>query len=1026
MAMDRAVSLAVLLQGHRRRARLSQRELAERAGLSLTTIRDLEQGRTRQPQPPSLRALATALGLDEDHTAALHDAAVVRETACLPPATTQRHGLVRLGLLGPLTLRRGPVEVPLGRGGRRLVLARLALTANVPVPVDELVDLLWGDRPPPDPHQLLQSYISRLRLALDPPGSGRPAEGLLGLGTGGYRLVLSEQQLDLAEFRALVRAAQRCDPPQAVDMLASALRLWRDAPLADVSEMRNHALVTALVQEHVAVALRYADLTSQLGLHERSLPALRALAGAHPLHEPVHARLVTALAGAGLQADALAAYNTIRRRLADDLGIDPGTELIDAHRRVLRQEVTAAGTERVAGRGVPAQLPAGTPGFVGRRDELDRLDRILESGESTRTVVISAVSGMAGVGKTALAVHWARRVAGRFPDGQLYANLRGFEPDGTAATPCEVVRSFLDALDVPAHRVPEGLDAQAALYRSLLAERRMLVLLDNARDADQVRPLLPGTPGCLVLVTSRNQLTGLIAGAGAVPLPLDLLNPDEAADLLARRIGAGRVAAEPRAVEEIVEDCARLPLALAIVAARAATQPRLMLAALAAELRHLHDRLDRLATGDPGTDVRSAFSWSYQQLSGPGARLFRLLGLHPGPDLSAPAAASLAGIPPGRVRPVLAELARAHLITERLPGRYAQHDLLRAYATELAATDEPDADRQAAVRRLLDHYLRSAHGADAAFLDPTRDVIDLIPPLPGVTVDDFGSAAAAGDWFTTEYQVLLAAVRLAVDAGLDRHAWQLVWSMVTFIDHRDFHDAVAVHRIALQAARRLNDLPAQGYSHRRLGLVFVRLGEHDEASAHYEQALEVYRRLGDDTNQAHVHLGLGHMLDRQGRYRDALHQDEQALALYRISGQRAWQATALNNVGCSHRRLGDYEIALTYCQQALSLHQRLGNRRGEADTRDSLGLAYHHLGRHTDAVAAYQQALALFRDLGYRYNQAETLVNLADTYHAGGDNGTARDCWQQALAILIDLGHPDADQVRARLCDSAGDRDREQ
>jgi tetratricopeptide (TPR) repeat protein/DNA-binding XRE family transcriptional regulator len=675
------------------------------------------------------------------------------------------------------------------------------------------------------------------------------------------------------------------------------------------------------------------------------------------------------------------------------------------------------GTDAGAGRGrpVPAQLPADVAGFVGRADQLGRLTKLLDSGDQPGAVVISAIAGTAGVGKTALAVHWAHQALDRFPDGQLYVNLRGFDPAGTAATPAEVVRSFLDALDVPAQRVPAGLDAQTALYRSLLADRRMLVLLDNARDAEQVRPLLPGTPGCLVLVTSRNQLTGLIAGAGALPLPLDLLAPDEARDLLARRIGMDRVAAEPAAVDEIIERCAWLPLALAIVAARAATQPELPLAALAAELRRLHSRLDTLATGDPGTDVRSVFSWSYHQLSQPAARLFRLLGVHPGPGLSASAAASLAGIPPQRVRPMLAELIGAHLVTERTGGRYTLHDLLRAYAGELAASDEPQAGRQAAVRRLLDHYLRSAQRADAV-LDPSRDTIELIAPLAGVTVDDIKSAGAATDWFTAEYQVLTVAVPLAVDAGLDRHAWQLVWSTATFFErHQGFRDVAARHRIALQAAQRLGDLAAQGYSHRRLGQAYALLREPGEALIHLEHALEVYQQLGDDTNQAHVHIGLASMLEQQGRYRDASYQAEQALARYRTSGHRAGQANAFNALGWCHAQLRDHENALEYCKQALRLHQELGYRHGEAETWDSLGLAYHHLGRNTDAIAAYQKALALFREHGNRYYEAQTLVHLGDTDDASADTGAARDHWQAALVILTELDHPDAEQVRTRL-----------
>jgi tetratricopeptide (TPR) repeat protein/transcriptional regulator with XRE-family HTH domain len=669
----------------------------------------------------------------------------------------------------------------------------------------------------------------------------------------------------------------------------------------------------------------------------------------------------------------------------------------------------------VRSRPIPAQLPADMAGFVGRTDQLSCLTKLLDDGGRSATVVISVIAGTAGVGKTALAVHWAHQVLDRFPDGQLYVNLRGFDPGGTAATPGEVVRSFLDALDVPAQRMPAGLDAQAALYRSLLTERRMLVLLDNARDAEQVRPLLPGTPGCLVLVTSRNQLTGLIAGAGAVPVPLDLLSPDEARDLLAQRLGTDRTVAEPTAVEEVIERCARLPLALAVVAARAAIQPWRPLASLAAELSHPHDRLDTLATDDVGTDARSVFSWSYKQLSWSAARLFRLLGVHSGPDVSVSAAASLAGIPRARVRPLLAELVRAQLVTERMPARYALHDLLHAYAGELAASGEPEASRQAAVRRLLDHYLGCAHRADAV-LDPTRETIPVIPAQVGVTVDEFESEAAAGDWFTAEYQVLMAAVRLAVDQGLDRPAWQVAWSMATFLErHQGFRDAVTLQRIVLPAARRLGDPAALAYSHRLLGRVHALLGEHDEAQVHLEHALEAYLQLGDDSNQALTRLGLAAMLDRQGRYRDALHQAEQALARYEASGHWVGQANALNNVGWFHARLGDYETALAYCEQALGQQQKLGNRRGEALTWDSIGFAYHHLGRHAHAVTAYGRALALFRDGGYQYYEAETLVHLGDTYNASGDIDAALDRWRAALAILTDLDHPDADHVRARL-----------
>jgi tetratricopeptide (TPR) repeat protein/transcriptional regulator with XRE-family HTH domain len=754
------------------------------------------------------------------------------------------------------------------------------------------------------------------------------------------------------------------------------------------AEVRFHRQRLGLTQE---------DLAARTGVSVRSIRNLETRRTGRP--RPGTVRLL---------ADAFDLADAERDRFHQ-------AALDDADQRpaVVSTDHASAGPAR--GRPVPAQLPADVAGFVGRTAELSHLTKLLDCGDLLNTVVISAIAGTAGVGKTCFAVHWAHQAVDRFPDGQLYLNLRGFGPAGTAVTPDEAVRSVLDALDVPENRVPVGLDAQAALYRSLLADRRMLVLLDNASDVDQVRPLLPGSPGCLVLVTSRNQLTGLVAGAGAVPLALDLLDPVDARDLLARRIGMERIAADPAAADTIIEQCARLPLALAVVAARAAIAPEVPLAALAADLRHLRDRLDTLATGDPATDVRSVFSWSCQQLSPPVARLFGLLGVHPGPDLSGSAAASLTGIPPARVAPMLGELVRAHLVTERGPGRYALHDLLRAYAGELVG-DAP-AEGQAALHRLLDHYLRCANRS-AAVLDPTRAPIELIPPRDGVTVDDFESLATALDWYNAEYPVLVAALRLAIDAGLDRHAWQLSWSMAPFVSNRNSPDAIAIHRIGLQAARRLADLPAQGYSLRLLGKGYLLLGELDEAQTQFEQARQLYQELGDDLNQAHVHLGLGIIFTRQGRYRDGLHEEEQALPLFRAAGKRVPEATALNNLGYSHGRLGDHETALKYCQEALALHQELGNRSGVAQAWDSVGIAYHHLGRHADAVASYQQALPLFQDLGHRYSEADTWVNLGDTHDASGDTGAARGAWQSALAILTDLDHPDAESVRARLRDA--------
>ncbi|HZM83037.1 MAG TPA: tetratricopeptide repeat protein [Candidatus Limnocylindrales bacterium] len=672
---------------------------------------------------------------------------------------------------------------------------------------------------------------------------------------------------------------------------------------------------------------------------------------------------------------------------------------------------------------VPRQLPAAVSLFAGRAGELARLTSLLrdqtDQMQVGATVVISAIGGTAGVGKTALAVYWAHQVADEFPDGQLYVNLRGFDPGGQVMDAAEAVRRFLDALGVPPEQIPTDLDAQAALYRSELAGRRMLVVLDNARDSVQVHPLLPGAPTCLVLVTSRNRLSGLVAADGAQPITLDLLTGREARQLLTRRLGADRVTAEPDAIAEIITACAGLPLALAIVAARAANQPHLPLHTLASELHNSNGncggRLDALSTDDPATDVRAVFSWSYRALTPDAARLFRLLGLHPGPDTSAPAAASLATLPLPEARALLGELARANLLIEQVPGRYTFHDLLRAYATEQARRLDPDQQRHTATHRLLDHYLHTAHTA-ARLLDPSRAPITLTPAQPGVIPEPLADFQQALDWFTAEHPVLLAAVDHAATTGLDTHTWQLAWTLNDFLYRRGhWHDWVATEQAAVAAAGRLGDPTAQADAHLRLARAHLRLGRIDDADTQLRHALDLHAQVGDLVGQALTHLNLGQVWDRRGRYAEALHHAQQALDLFRAAGHRQGQARALNNIGWCHALLGDHQQALTYCQQALPLLQELDDRIGQAQTWDSLGYAHHHLGHHTQAITSYQHAIDLFRDLGDRYNEATTLTHLGDTRHTAGNPEAARDAWHHALTILDQLDHPDAQAVRVKL-----------
>ncbi len=662
----------------------------------------------------------------------------------------------------------------------------------------------------------------------------------------------------------------------------------------------------------------------------------------------------------------------------------------------------------------PAQLPMDVYGFAGRDDQHARLDAVLDAADEQLTaVVVSALSGTAGVGKTALAIHWAHRVRDRFPDGQLYVNLRGFDPGGSVMPPAEAVRGFLDALGVSPERIPAGLDARSTLYRSLLVGRRMLVVLDNARDAMQVRPLLPGSPGCLVVITSRDQLTSLIAAVGAQPLILDLLAPAEARRLLAGRLGTDRVAAEPAAVSRIIDYCARLPLALTLVAARAASHPGFSLTALADELRTSHGSLDRFTDPDPSADVRAVFSWSYRTLSAAAARLFRLLSGHPGPHIAIPAAASLAGVSPDEARKALEELARAHLVTEPAPGRYAFHDLLRAYAAELARTD--DHERGAAGRRVLDHYLRTAHAAGLR-LHPHRDRIQLVPAEPGVTAQEVPDHQHALRWFTAEHPALLAAVREAADSGLDAQAWQLAWAVATFLDRRGhWHDLAAIQTTALAAARRLADRPGEVQANRLLGLAYARLGQYADARIHIQTALDLSAALGDDAGQGHSHMNLAQVFARQDRHAEALSHAQQAHAHFKAAGHRYGQANALNAIGWYHAQLDDYRATLASCARALPLQREIGDRHGQAATWDSIGYAHHHLGNSDQAVACYQRAMVLYREVGDRFHEADTLIHLGDTHHAAGNLDDAHTAWRRALAILDDLGHPTAAAVRARL-----------
>ncbi|MDX3849261.1 tetratricopeptide repeat protein [Streptomyces sp. AK02-01A] len=615
----------------------------------------------------------------------------------------------------------------------------------------------------------------------------------------------------------------------------------------------------------------------------------------------------------------------------------------------------------------------------------------------------------AGIGKTTLAVHLAHLMADRFPDGQLYIDLRGYDPSRPPLSPQEVLHFFLHAIGVAPQRIPNDTESQSALYRTMLAGRRFLVVLDNAADAHQVRPLLPGTPDCLVLVTSRNQLLGLVAQEGACPLALDVLTPEDAQDFMMRRLGAGRVAAEPEAVLEIIALCAKLPLALAIVAARAAAHPGFTLASVAEHLRQTDGTLDGFAGPDGAVDVRKVFSWSYSELSSRAARLFRFLALRPGADFTLAAAAALADLPVSGARIALRELTGSRLVTEHLPGRYTYHDLLHAYASELSRVHETEAERRAAIRRVLNYYVPHAKAA-AALIDPESAFSQDPPPAA------FPAEAAAMSWLVAERNVLPGAVHLASEAELPGHAWQLAHSLDRFQELRgDWHEWAAMQNEALEAASTSEDLNGRAYSHRGLGRAYSLLRRYDLALHHLEQALRLFTQLDSAHGQAHTHRALSWVMTRKDGQEAALRHAEAALDLYRSVGHLGGQADSMNSMSWFLTLSGQGECAVTRAHQALVLHRKLDDGLGQARVLDTLGFAHGHLGNHEMAIRYYQQAVVLFEEHEDNYNRAGSHSRLGDTYERAGDDETARRHWEVALSILGELDPSWAAEISVKM-----------
>ncbi|MEU8234099.1 BTAD domain-containing putative transcriptional regulator [Actinoplanes sp. NPDC048967] len=908
-------------------------------------------------------------------------------------------------LLGEIDVSVGGRPVDIGHTKQRYVLAALAVEAGRCVPADSLIERVWGADPPRRARDTTRAYLCKLRQALE------PWDAMIIRQAAGYLLAVDPLSVDVHRFRHLVATARCGAEATAQEAYAAALRLWRGQPLGPLDTPWAAQVRAELARERQAAERDHIDLLLAGGGHAELLAPLSAQAAADPFDERLAGQLILALYRSDRRADALAHYERVRRQLADELGIDPGPALQRLHGRILRTD-TSLGAPRagvIRQRATPRQLPPLPAAFTGRSVMLSRLDTVLLPGESGRAGRVAVIHGPGGVGKTWLALRWAHDNAHRFPDGQLYVNLRGFDPGRDPLTSEAAVRGLLHGLGVTAAAVPPDPDSQVALYRSLMAGRRILLVLDNARTSAQAEPLLPGAASCATLITGRTGLADLVAGHSARPVPLGVIDDAESAQVLAGHLGAARLAGEPGATTELIRHCAGLPLALGIVAGRAALAPELPLAALADDLRESSARLDGLDTGDLRGNLRAVLAASVAAVRPEAAELFGRLGAAPGPDIALAAVRSLIGLSRAELMPSLRELIDAHLVQEHQPGRYRMHDLVRLYAVEAGGDPAPVRDR------MLGYYARTALAADRA-LDPTRDQ----PGHVGRTVA--GAVRAVTDpldavvWFEHEHQVLLSCVAQAADCGADPQVLALVWGMTTYLERRGrWHDRAALQQAAVLAAVRLGDLGAEADARRGLAMAHIWLSAYDRAATELATARELFHAAGDPIGLAGAHRTTARMLGRQDRHADALVHDEHALTLFRAGHHLVGQATVLNAIGWHHAHLGRPEAAIENCRQALAIHEQLGNSFGRALTWDTLGMAYHVRADHGDALTYFRHAVAAFRSCGDRYQEADTLRRIGAVLLETGAVQDGCAAWCRAAVILGELGHPDADVVRRQL-----------
>ncbi|MCO1575491.1 tetratricopeptide repeat protein [Crossiella sp. SN42] len=779
----------------------------------------------------------------------------------------------------------------------------------------------------------------------------------------------------------------------------AALQLWRGRPLPGLDSPYFHSQRQRWLHNRLLALELRAEAAINHGRDAEMVAELTGLVAEHPLRERLRELLMLALYRSGRQAEALQHYQQTRSELITQLGVEPGPGLRTLHERILSSDAALTTPARPAV--PPSQLPLPVRGFTGRGQELARLSELAGRG------AVVAVCGPGGIGKTSLVLQWAQAHLQQFPDGQLYVDLRGYSPLVPPLPPAAAVTGFLAALGVPPSALPPREQDQAALLRSLLARRRMLLVLDNARDSDQVAPLLPGTPHCTVLITSRHRLDGLLATSGAQPLVLEVFTRAEAREFLALHAGTDRARAETEALEAIVTRCARWPLALAIVAARAATHPQFSLTALAGELREDADRLDVLDTGEITTSLRTVVAATYQTLSPEAARLAGLLALAPGPDIGLPAAAVLAGAPPRATRHVLGQLSRVHLVQEHQPGRYRVHDLVRLDAVERAGTEHPGADLAAVLRQLCEHYLRevtekTATGEALAWMDAERSTLIAAAEMAisrGWSPPAAGLAIAIQQYLDDRghYEQALALGRKALtlaESTVDAPVLTLL--ALSLWRQGNFAGSIPIYRRALHAAGEIGDNRSLGRAHNGLGFAYWRLRDFEQALRCFEAGLDVGTRIGDHSIQAYARTGIGYIAHWRRQPHSGLAHHEEAVLLARLAKDQEVECHALNGIGLGALAVGRAEQALEYWQRALHLARHTGSPFSEARALVGLGWGHQHHGKLDTALRYHRAGLEVAQTIGDRYQQARACISLADIHTTSGDAEAAQQCHRQA------------------------------